>query len=62
MEPVDISVAVKKLHQLALEDGDLGALYWNSIIRLLRSASALERDNLQLRKALGERRDDGATS
>lgn len=55
METIDLSVALKKLHQLALEDGDLGALYWNSISRLLRSAAELERQNQKLREALEAR-------
>lgn len=55
METIDLSVALEKLHRLALEDGDLGALYWNSISRLLRSAAALERENKELREALDAR-------
>ncbi|QYJ21046.1 hypothetical protein KYT87_26140 [Achromobacter sp. ES-001] len=52
METTDVSIALKKLHQLALEDGDLGAMYWHSISRLLRSVAELQRENKELRKAL----------
>ncbi len=37
-EEVDISIAIKKLHRLQLEDGDIGAAYWLSISTLLKSA------------------------
>lgn len=55
METIDLSVALKKLHQLSLEDGDLGGQYWHSIIRLLRSVAELERENQKLREALDAR-------
>lgn len=37
-EQVDIDLALEKLHELSKGDGDLGAIYWNSIIKLLRNA------------------------
>jgi hypothetical protein len=33
-----LEIALKKLHQLQLEDGDLGAAYWLSISKLLKNA------------------------
>jgi hypothetical protein len=36
---IDLSIALKKLHQLQLEDGDLGAEYWLSIANLLKDAA-----------------------
>jgi len=37
---IDLSIAFRKLHQLQLEDGDLGAQYWLEITRLLQNAAA----------------------
>lgn len=39
---IDLSIALKKLHQLSAEDGDLGHEYWNSIIRLLKKAGEMQ--------------------
>ncbi|WP_348635315.1 hypothetical protein [Herbaspirillum sp. LeCh32-8] len=40
LEEIDLDIALKKLHQLQLEDGDLGAAYWLSISNLLRNTVA----------------------
>jgi len=37
---IDLEIAFRKLHQLELEDGDLGAEYWRQISKLLREAKA----------------------
>jgi len=52
---VDLTIAFKKLRQLELEDGDLGAAYWHQVAILLRDAEqnrmrALAAEE-QLRKA-----------
>ncbi|MDR6741088.1 hypothetical protein J2X56_003112 [Herbaspirillum sp. 1173] len=38
-ETIDISIAMRKLHRLQLEEGDLGAAYWLSISELLQRTS-----------------------
>jgi len=38
LEDIDLSIAIEKLHQLQLEDGDLGAAYWLSISKLLKAS------------------------
>jgi hypothetical protein len=35
---IELDVALKRLNQLQLEDGDLGAEYWFQIASLLREA------------------------
>ena len=42
-EQIDLEIALKKLHQLQLEDGDLGAAYWLSISKLLKDADDFRR-------------------
>lgn len=36
---IDLTIALKKIHQLQQEDGDLGAEYWYGISELLRDAA-----------------------
>lgn len=36
---IDLEVALRKLHELALEDGDLGYEYWHRVAQLLRRAA-----------------------
>lgn len=36
---IDLEIALRKLHQFRLEDGDLGAEYWQQISILLREAA-----------------------
>lgn len=40
---VDLDLALKKLHELALSDGDLGYTYWYKISKLLKAAPELAR-------------------
>ena len=35
---IELDIALKKLNQLQLEDGDLGAEYWHHVGLLLREA------------------------
>ena len=37
-EDIDLSIAMRRLNQLQLEEGDLGAAYWLSISKLLQAA------------------------
>ncbi|WP_413707267.1 hypothetical protein [Ralstonia sp. Ralssp110] len=39
---IDLDIALRKLHELALEDGDLGYEYWHQIAQLLRRAASME--------------------
>ncbi|MET2527158.1 hypothetical protein ABXT28_02740 [Ralstonia sp. SM1878_UCD538_TZ35] len=39
---IDLEVALRKLHALALEDGDLGYEYWHRIAQLLKQAASME--------------------
>lgn len=38
---LDLSVAFHKLHQLQLDDGDLGAEYWLAVTKFLKDAETL---------------------
>jgi hypothetical protein len=40
--PIDLEIALRKLHELALADGDLGFEYWYRVSQLLRRASGME--------------------
>lgn len=37
----DLDVALRAIHRLAVEDGDLGAEYWRQVAALLQSAAAM---------------------
>lgn len=39
---IDLDVALRKLHELALEDGDLGYEYWYRVGQLLRRAASMQ--------------------
>jgi hypothetical protein len=36
---IDLEIAIRKLHQLQLEDGDLGTEYWCEVSMLLQDAA-----------------------
>lgn len=38
----NLDIALRKFHQLGMEDGDLGAEYWNHISRLLKQAADMD--------------------
>lgn len=40
-EPLDLSIALRKLHELALAEGDLGYTYWYAVARLLKDAQRM---------------------
>ena len=59
-EKINLDIALRKLHELQLQDGDLGAAYWLSIANLLRDAEEFksradnaERMLEQVRQAIG---------
>lgn len=39
---LDLKVALRRLHELGLEDGDLGYEYWHRVAQLLRRAASME--------------------
>lgn len=51
---VDLEIALKKLHQLQKEDGDLGAEYWYQISCLLKEASLYKARALAAEAKLAE--------
>lgn len=40
-ESLDLSIALKKLHDLATEEGDLGYAYWFAVAQLLKDAQRM---------------------
>lgn len=46
---VDLDVALHTLHDLSLRDGDLGAEYWESVMRILVAAGAMHAELVRLR-------------
>ncbi|MNR26181.1 hypothetical protein D3C85_1433750 [compost metagenome] len=51
-EPVDLTVAKRVLGELAKQDGDLGAAYWQSVLNLLCCAGQMHAE-LQAAAARG---------
>ncbi|WP_426340737.1 helix-turn-helix domain-containing protein [Pseudoduganella sp. S-14] len=51
---IDLELALKKIHQLQLEDGDLGAQYWYRISELLRDAAQFRQRALVAESKLQE--------
>jgi len=49
---VDLAIALKVLHRLQLEDGDLGAEYWLKISMLLKAASSYRKRALDAENKL----------
>jgi len=45
-EPVDLTVAKRVLGELAKQDGDLGAAYWDSVLNLLCCAGQMHAELL----------------
>jgi len=46
---IELDVALRKLHELALDEGDLGYAYWYEVARLLRRAAAMQGEIDELR-------------
>ena len=38
----DLEIALQKLHELSMEDGDLGYEYWHQVGQLLRRAAGMQ--------------------
>ncbi|REE23241.1 hypothetical protein B0G71_6485 [Paraburkholderia sp. BL27I4N3] len=58
---IDLAIALRKFHELGLEDGDLGYAYWYEVGQLLKRAAgmqakidSLSKDLEQCRARLGK--------
>lgn len=49
---LDLEVALRKIHELALADGDLGYAYWYEVGRLLQRAAEMQAEIDVLSKEL----------
>ena len=49
---IDLGVALRKIHELALADGDLGYAYWHQVGQLLRRAAEMQSEIDALNKEL----------
>lgn len=49
---IDLEVALRKIHELALADGDLGYAYWHEVGRLLQRAAYMQAEIDALSKEL----------
>ena len=49
---IDLEVALRKIHELAMADGDLGYAYWYEVGRLLQRAAGMQAEIDMLRKEL----------
>ncbi|WP_239887370.1 hypothetical protein [Laribacter hongkongensis] len=41
---IDLDIALQKLHELALADGDLGYTYWYQVGQLLKRAAGMQEE------------------
>jgi len=39
---LDLEIALRKIHELSMTDGDLGYAYWNEVGQLLRRAAGMQ--------------------
>lgn len=49
---IDLEVALRKIHELAMADGDLGYAYWYQVGQLLRRSAGMEAEIDALSKEL----------
>jgi len=54
IDDVDLTIALKRLHQMQLEEGDLGAAYWLSISSLLKDADSYRKRALEAEAKLNK--------
>lgn len=54
-EPLDLTIALRKLHELAQEEGDLGYAYWYAVAKLLKEAQRLAERVRELESLHGRR-------
>lgn len=51
---LDLSIAFEKLHQLQLEDGDLGAAYWFAVAKYLKDAEHFRKSAINAERKLAK--------
>lgn len=49
---IDLEIALRKFHELGLEDGDLGYAYWYEVGQLLKRAAGMQARIDELSKEL----------
>lgn len=49
---LDLEIALRKIHELAMADGDLGYAYWYEVGQLLRRAAGMQAEIDLLTKEL----------
>jgi len=49
---IDLEIALKKIHELAMADGDLGYAYWYQVGQLLKRAAGMQAEIDALSKEL----------
>lgn len=49
---IDLEIALRKIHELAMADGDLGYAYWHQIGQLLKRAAGMQAEIDALSKEL----------
>jgi len=52
--PIDLKIALEKMHKLQLEDGDIGAQYWYEVACLLKGAEVYKQRALVAEAKLAE--------
>ena len=52
MSQINLEIALRKIHELALADGDLGYAYWHQVGQLLKRAAAMQDEIDSLSKKL----------
>lgn len=54
---LDLEIALRKIHELAMSDGDLGYAYWYEVGQLLRRAADMQAEIDLLTKELARCRE-----
>lgn len=54
MDEIDLSIALRRLHRMQLEEGDLGASYWLSISDLLKETATYRKRALEAEAKLAK--------
>ncbi len=49
---LDLEIALRKVHELSMAEGDLGYAYWHEVGRLLRRAAGMQAEIDSLSKEL----------
>lgn len=49
---LDLEIALRRIHELSMADGDLGYAYWHEVGQLLRRAASMQAEIDMLTKEL----------